>query len=133
MMSRLNRKQSGLSLLELLIALAVFSIFIIPMLSGLFSSSIIALGNSKDKTLANFVAQNHFAELQLDDDWPSVGKRRGETEYAGRIWEWEQNVVGTEVEDMRRVTLSILYGESGIYTMTGFVGKKSDDRDAPRR
>ncbi|WP_223670689.1 type II secretion system minor pseudopilin GspI [Kangiella shandongensis] len=132
-MNKLNRRQRGLSLLELLIALAVFSIFILPMLSGLFSSSVIALGNSKDKTLANFVAQNHFAELQLDDDWPSIGKKQGETEYAGRTWEWEQNVVGTEVEDMRRVTVSVLYGEEGVYTMTGFVGKKTDKRSPARR
>lgn len=118
--------QRGLSLLELLIALAVFAIFITPMLTGLYASSVSAISNSKEKTLANFVAQNHFAELQLEDDWPSVGKKEGKTEYAGREWEWEQNVVGTQVEDLRRATIAVKYGSDGIFTMTGFVGKKAD-------
>lgn len=132
-MSKLHTQQRGLSLLELLIALAVFAIFITPMLSGLFSASVIALGNSKDKTLANFVAQNHLAELQLDEDWPSIGKKEGQIEYANRQWKWVQKVVATEVETMRRVSISIKYGEEGVYTMTGFVGKNSEKAGGRRR
>ena len=132
MNSSFNR-QGGLSLLELLIALAVLAIFITPMLSGLFSSSVVALGNSKERTMANFVAQNHFAELEIDDDWPSVGTKQGMTEFAGREYEWEQKVVGTNVETMRRVTFSIKLGEEGIFTMTGFVGQKSDNNGGRRR
>ena len=132
MNSSFNR-QGGLSLLELLIALAVLAIFITPMLSGLFSSSVVALGNSKERTMANFVAQNHFAELEIDDDWPSVGTKQGMTEFAGREYEWEQKVVGTNVETMRRVTFSIKLGEEGIFTMTGFVGQKSDKNGGRRR
>ena len=132
MNSSFNR-QGGLSLLELLIALAVLAIFITPMLSGLFSSSVVALGNSKERTMANFVAQNHFAELEIDDDWPSVGTKQGMTEFAGREYEWEQEVVGTNVETMRRVTFSIKLGEEGIFTMTGFVGQKSDKNGGRRR
>lgn len=132
-MIKRHHQQQGLSLLELLIALAVLAIFITPMLSGLFSSSVIALGNSKERTLANFVAQNHFAELEIEDDWPSVGINQGTTEYAGREWEWERRVVATEVEAMRRVTFTVKFGGEGVFTMTGFVGQKSDSDNGQRR
>jgi general secretion pathway protein I len=132
-MIKRKHQQRGLSLLELLIALAVLAIFITPMLSGLFSSSVVALGNSKERTLANFIAQNHFAELEIDDDWPSIGTQQGTTEYAGREWEWEQQVVATGVETMRRVTFSVKFGGEGVFTMTGFVGQKSDKRGGGQR
>ncbi|WP_343987939.1 type II secretion system minor pseudopilin GspI [Kangiella japonica] len=132
-MSKHGQNEKGLSLLELLIALAVLAIFITPMLSGLFASSVVALGNSKERTLASYVAQNHFAELEIEDEWPSIGTKQGVTEYAGREWEWEQQVVGTEVETMRRVSFSIKFGSEGIFTMTGFVGKKSDKERGQRR
>lgn len=61
-------KQKGLSLLELLIALAVFAIFITPMLTGLYAASVTAIGNAKERTLASYIAQNHLAELQLEDE-----------------------------------------------------------------
>ena len=56
-MNKHGQNEKGLSLLELLIALAVLAIFITPMLTGLFSSSVVALGNSKERTLASYVAQ----------------------------------------------------------------------------
>ena len=132
-MIKFKQTQKGLSLLELLIALAVLAIFITPMLTGLFSSSVVALGNSKERTLANFLAQNHFAELEIEDEWPSVGTKQGTTEYAGREWEWEQQVVATGVETMRRVTFTVKFGEEGVFSMTGFVGKKSDKESGGQR
>lgn len=122
---RLNiSKQKGLSLLELLIALAVFTIFITPMLTGLYAASVTAIGNAKEKTLASYIAQNHLAKLQLDDEWPSTGRKQGEVEFAGQEWRWEQEVVNTTDENLRRVTITVLLGEQGSFAMLGFVGKK---------
>ncbi|WP_417445784.1 type II secretion system minor pseudopilin GspI [Kangiella sp.] len=124
MKSRMGKQQKGLSLLELLIALAVFAIFITPMLTGLYAASVTAIGNAKEKTLASYIAQNHLAELQLKDDWPSIGRKQGEVEFAGQEWRWEHEVVNTADENMRRVTVVILTGEQGSFSMIGFVGKK---------
>lgn len=119
-----HTKQKGLSLLELLIALAVFAIFITPMLTGLYAASVTAIGNSKERTLASYIAQNRLAELQLEDEWPSIGKKQGEVEFSDQEWRWEQEVVNTADENMRRVTVTILLGEQGSFSMIGFVGKK---------
>lgn len=120
----MGKKQKGLSLLELLIALAVFAIFITPMLTGLYAASVTAIGNTKERTLASYIAQNHLAELQLKEEWPAVGRKQGEVEYAGQEWRWEQQVENTADENMRRVTVVILMGEQGSYAMIGFVGKQ---------
>ncbi|MCW9029746.1 MAG: type II secretion system minor pseudopilin GspI [Kangiella sp.] len=120
----MGKKQKGLSLLELLIALAVFAIFITPMLTGLYAASVTAIGNAKERTLASYIAQNHLAELQLKEEWPAVGRKQGEVEYAGQEWRWEQQVENTADENMRRVTVVILMGEQGSYAMIGFVGKQ---------
>ncbi|NVK22849.1 MAG: type II secretion system minor pseudopilin GspI [Kangiellaceae bacterium] len=123
-MKILTRKTQGLSLLELLIALAIFSIFITPVLTGLYSSSVQSVLNSKDKTLASYIAQNHLAELQLEEQWPSTGTKQGELEFANQSWRWQQKVVDTTDENLRRVIVTIEYGKDGAFTMTGFVGKK---------
>ena len=123
-MKRLTQKSQGLSLLELLIALAIFSIFITPVLTGLYSSSVQSIVNSKDKTLASYIAQNHLAELQLEEQWPSTGTKQGEVEYANQTWRWQQKVVDTTDENLRRVTVTIEYGRDGSFAMTGFVGKQ---------
>jgi len=120
-------KQKGLSLLELLIALAVFAIFIIPMLTGLYAASVASIANAKERTLASYIAQNHLAQLQLDDEWPAPGRKQGEVEFAGQEWRWEQEVVNTSYENMRRVTVTVLMGEQGSFSMIGFVGKKEKD------
>lgn len=120
----LSNKQKGLTLLELLIAMLITGILIVPLVYGLFNSSAQSISANRDKTLASYVAKNYIAELQLEDDWPSVGKKESEMELANREWKIEHEVVKTTDENMRRVAVSVLYGSDGIFTMTGFVGKK---------
>lgn len=123
-MKNMKRKQHGLSLLELLIALAVFAIFITPMLTGLYAASVTAIANAKEKTLASYIAQNQLAELQIEKEWPATGRKQGEVEFAGKEWRWEREVVNTADENMRRVTITILLGEQGSFSMIGFVAKQ---------
>lgn len=120
----LKNKQKGLTLLELLIAMLITGILIVPMVYGLFNSSAQSISANRDKTLASYVAKNYIAELQLADNWPSVGKKESEMELANREWKIEHEVVETSDPNMRRVAVSVLYGGDGIFTMIGFVGKK---------
>lgn len=123
----MRSKQSGLTLLELLIAMLITGILIVPLVYGLFNSSAHSISANRDKTLASYVAKNYIAELQLEDDWPSVGVRDSEMELANREWNIQHQVVETSDPNMRRVTVTVLYGGDGTFTMTGFVGKKDKE------
>lgn len=119
-----KNKQRGLTLLELLIAMLITGILIVPLVYGLFNSSAQSISANRDKTLASYVAKNYIAELQLEENWPSVGRKDSEMELANREWKIEHQVVETSEPKMRRVTVRVLYGQDGTFTMTGFVGKK---------
>lgn len=80
---------------------------------------------NREMTFASYIAQNHIAQLQLKDDWPSIGTRNGEVEFARQIWKWKQDVVKTTDPNMRRVVVTVSMGGDGSLSMTGFVGKKS--------
>ncbi len=120
----LNKKQQGLTLLELLVAMLITGILIIPLVYGLFNSSVHSITANRDKTLASYVAKNYIAELQLDEKWPSVGSKESEMELGNREWKIRHQVVETSEENLRRVAVSVFYGQDGTFTMTGFVGKK---------
>ncbi|WP_251358884.1 type II secretion system minor pseudopilin GspI [Kangiella sp. TOML190] len=121
-----STKQQGLSLLELLIAMAIIGILIAPMVFNVFNSSSKNLAANREMTLASYIAQNHIAELQLAEKWPSTGTKEGEVEFAERSWKWRQEVVDTGDPNMRRVLVTILFGKDGSFSMTGFVGKPKD-------
>ncbi|NVJ64857.1 MAG: type II secretion system minor pseudopilin GspI [Gammaproteobacteria bacterium] len=122
----LRNKQKGLTLLELLIAMSITGILIVPLVYGLFNSSAQSISANRDKTLASYVAKNYIAELQLADNWPSVGTKDSEMELANREWKIKHQVVETSEPKMRRVTVTVAYGGDGTFTMTGFVGQKDN-------
>ncbi len=80
----------------------------------------------RDKTLANWVAQNHIAELRLDLVWPEVGKSTDETEMANQEWRIVTEVSATPVEKLRRLDVSVSYLEAPddpLIVIAAFVGE----------
>jgi general secretion pathway protein I len=80
----------------------------------------------EQKTLASWIASNVLTELSVDSEWPAIGERRDEVEFAQRQWVWEAEISETPVENLRRVdvTVSLVAGdnsESEIHTMSGFL------------
>ncbi|WP_019518691.1 type II secretion system minor pseudopilin GspI [Faucicola boevrei] len=78
-------KQTGFTLLEVMVALTILAVVAISA-SHASRSYINSVGNMKTRTLANFVAQNTLAELQIKNQWLSNAKT--ETIQAqGREWQ----------------------------------------------
>lgn len=82
-----NKKFSGFTLIEVLVALTIIAIALGSLVksSGDHTRSV---GFLKQKTLAHYVAMNEIALLHVKNTWPDLGKKDKSTEMAGHEWFW---------------------------------------------
>lgn len=121
--------QGGFSLIEVVIALAIIAIA----MGALINSTSSATNNTlhmQEKTLAHWVAMNKMAELQLSGEWPSLGKKEGKAELGDREWEWITEVIGTELNEIRRVDIRVRRKgdpkDTSLELVSGFFGKPTE-------
>jgi general secretion pathway protein I len=77
----------GFTLLEVLIALVITA----SVLAAIMASATTAARAERllrERTLAQWVARNLVAEIELNDPWPALGTRAGEARMAGQTWRW---------------------------------------------
>lgn len=125
------KRARGFTLLEVLVALAIFALVAASVLKA-GSSSLQTASRLEEKTLAMWVADNRLSEMQLSQQPVADGREQGETELAGRRWQWMSVVRNTSEPDMRRVTLWVaLYdqrevgvdiNERAVVSLSGFIG-----------
>lgn len=121
----------GFTLLEVLVALAIFAMVAASVLT-VTSRSLQTAARLEDKTLAMWIADNRLTELQLAQSPVADGREQGELEFAGRRWQWQSEVEATSEPDMRRVTLWVApltderFGkdlrERAVVSLNGFLG-----------
>lgn len=95
-MSPRERTERGFTLVEMLVALAIFSLAALALLR-LSGASVRTTGMLEERTLAQIVARNLAVEVLTDPQPPAFGASRGETVNAGRVWRWSR-VVGRSPE-----------------------------------
>ncbi len=105
-MSRAN----GFTLIEMLVALSVFSLAALAMVN-LQGYSIRTAATLSDAALASQVAQNLAVERLSAPIAPAIGSEEGEEENGGRRWFWK--VITDKTEDNRLVTIDITVSGSG--------------------
>ncbi|MCU1716027.1 type II secretion system minor pseudopilin GspI [Pseudomonas sp. 5P_3.1_Bac2] len=124
------RREGGFTLLEVLVALAIFALVAASVLSA-SSRSLQTAARLQDKTLAMWVADNRLSTLQLSLDPVAGGREQGEEQMAGRRWQWQSEVTATSEPGMRRVTLWVApysnergnLSERAVVTLSGFIGE----------
>ncbi|WP_439888968.1 type II secretion system minor pseudopilin GspI [Pseudomonas sp. MBLB4123] len=125
------RRAAGFTLLEVLVALAIFALVAASVLSA-SSRSLQTVARLEDKTLAMWIADNRLSELQLAEEPVADGRAEGELTYAGRRWQWQSEVQQTSEPEMRRVTLWVAplaqrrasgdLRERALVSLSGFLG-----------
>jgi len=121
-------KNKGFTLLEVLVALAVLSIAMIPLVK---TPVAIASNQSylKAKTFAEYVALNKIAEIHLDRKFPPLGTKKGSELMAGREWFWKSKIIKANslFKNIRRIELTVYDSEdddsSEIIKIISLVGK----------
>jgi general secretion pathway protein I len=102
------QQQSGFSLIEVLVALAIVAIALLA-LSGQFASQAKTFEASRDRVLAHWVAQNHLASMRAFGSWPELGETSRLTTFADRQWLVKQVITATPNSAIRQMDIYIAY------------------------
>ncbi len=122
---RLKRNFRAFTLLEVLVAMAVFGYAAVGLVSGITNYQKAQLTSSQ-RTVAHWVAMNRIAETRLDLKWPNIGVTRGSAKMANRTWYWLQTVSKTTEERLRKVEVEVRMLEEDIDPTTKFIGFIAD-------
>ena len=103
-------KQSGFTLLEVMLAMAVFAIAGVALL-GVPDNNYRHNSHLEEQMFANWVASNQLVEVSLDKTWPPKNNRKGKVEMAGRTWYWQQKVIKTNNKELRSIIMEVRLNE----------------------
>ncbi|HFD91714.1 MAG TPA: type II secretion system protein GspI [Gammaproteobacteria bacterium] len=101
-----HRTQQGFTLLEVLIALAIVAVALGAIISEV-GRHVYNTAQLRDRTVAHWVAMNIIAEQQINNKWPSVSTKKGETTMGGQEWFWTLTVSETADDRVRRLDVTV--------------------------
>lgn len=87
-------ENTGFTLLEVLVALAVVAVALAALLKGV-SSNALNEAYLRDKNFAHWVAMNVVAERQLGLQQEALLSDRGEVEMGAQRWQWRTRLLET--------------------------------------
>jgi general secretion pathway protein I len=100
------RSQSGFSLLEVVVAIAVFSLGAMATLNVLGQSGRNAEADEA-RLIAGIVAENRIAEVMAMSRPPPTGATRGSETALSRKWDWEMRVAPSPEPRILRIDVSV--------------------------
>jgi len=99
--------ERGFTLLEMLVALLVFSLAALALLR-LEGATIRSTADLDTQTIAQMVARNVAVETITDPIAPALGTTYGSVENGGRNWRWERQTALTADQRIVRVDIAVI-------------------------
>ncbi len=96
----------GMTLLEVLVALVIFSIAALAVMKSTGQQTV-GLGFLQEKMIAEWVADNQLALLLLEQRWPNDSWIKGESEMAGQKWYWRWRGVVTDLDTLKAIDIEV--------------------------
>ncbi len=118
--ARLPGAERGFTLLEMLVALAIFSLagLAIVRLQAFSARSAIDL---RERTMAQLVARNLMVERLTDPQPPSFGSVNGTSSNFGRDWAWVQGTAALGDRRLIAITIRVEAGPGQSPAVLSFV------------
>lgn len=120
------RRSRGFTLLEVMIALAIFAVCALVLLqqSGRSARQAQLL---ESRTLASWLADNELTQLQLATEFPAAGNSETEVSFARRQWLVSRELTTTSNPDLLRARVRVTPAnpdaDQAAFELTGFVGR----------
>ncbi|MEX0731405.1 MAG: type II secretion system minor pseudopilin GspI [Aquisalimonadaceae bacterium] len=124
----IKRRQSGFTLMEVLVAVAVLGIALAAIIKASSEMTANAV-ELRDRTLANWVAGNVLTELHITRAWEAE-TREGTAQMGDRDWAWEAEISTTANPALRRVDIRVFSEQPGDHPLTVLSGLLADPAQA---
>ena len=129
MHSKSQQKQLGFTLIEVMVALVVFS-FIGIAQQQVTATSVGQYIHIRQKLLASWVAENKMTEIKLSKAFPETREHKEELKFANEEWQIISKVTPAGDEpNMRKVDIEVYHIDSQSdekdkkFVLNGYVGR----------
>ena len=125
LMRRTKSRDHGFTLIEVMLAMAIFSIAGVALLATA-TTNFTNLSLLEEKMLANWVASNQLVEAKLTEKWPPRNNKKGDEMLAGQEWFWTQKVVKTTDNNLHALSIEVRKNEKAekaIISLLTYVSK----------
>ena len=120
-MSSARRSHEGFTLIEMLVALAIFSLAALALLR-LGGATATNSASLSEQAIAQLVARNLAVETLTDPQAPAFGASQGDAVNAGRRWRWTRTVTRSPEARIQLIEIAVQpeAGGPGRATLTIF-------------
>lgn len=128
-MAELSRRARGFTLIEVLVALAIFAVAAVALLNT-GRNQIQASSYLEEKTIAHWVGMNRVVEMQTSGAFPEPGRGEQRVSMGGREWKLMTQIDNTPVNSVRRLTVDVAiaprdFGDDApiVTSLTAFISR----------
>jgi general secretion pathway protein I len=98
--------EHGFTLIELMVALAVFSLAALALLR-LEGATLSSTAHLQERLLGQIVARNIAVEALSDPQPPTMGVANGEEQNGGRVWRWTRRASAAPGPRLQRIDVAV--------------------------